>query len=160
MKIKKSVILPGSYDPVTLGHLDIIRRASEMYEEVYVVAFINPEKKYSFTVEERVKMLLLATEDLPNVLVSYSLGRVVDYMREHEIDLIIKGYRNDIDLEYERKQAEYNKLHGGYETELWLSSSEMADVSSSLARDMLFRGKDTSKILHSAVREYIEGLKK
>ena len=71
-KIKKSVILPGSYDPVTLGHRDIIKRASEMYEEVYAVIFVNPEKKYTFSLDERMKMLMLATDDLDKVLVSYS----------------------------------------------------------------------------------------
>ena len=84
------VILPGSYDPVTLGHLDVIRRASEMYEEVYAVVFINPEKSYTFSLDDRVSMLMLATEGLDNVLVSYSLGRVVDYMREHGLQKIVK----------------------------------------------------------------------
>ena len=112
-----SVIVPGSYDPVTLGHLDIIRRASEMYDEVFVVVFINPEKEYSFSLSDRVSMLMLATAQLDNVLVSYSLGRVVDYMREHNIEKIIKGIRNESDLAYERVQEEYNLMHGGYPTE-------------------------------------------
>ena len=66
-----NVILPGSYDPVTLGHLEIIKRASREYDEVYVVVFTNPDKKYTFSLEERVKMLLLATDGLDNVIVSY-----------------------------------------------------------------------------------------
>jgi pantetheine-phosphate adenylyltransferase len=155
-----SVILPGSYDPVTLGHLDIIKRASEIYDEVYVVVFVNPQKKYSFSVEERVSMLMLATDDLENVLVSYSDGYVIDYMREHGIEKIIKGYRNDIDLEYEKKQAEWNLLHGGYETELWLSDEKFAFVSSTEARRRIESSLDTSDILHPAVSEYIRNLQK
>ena len=117
MKKKCSVIIPGSYDPVTLGHIDIIRRAAEEYEEVYAVIFKNPAKEYFFSLSDRVKMLILATEDMDNVLVSYSDGYVVDYMRDHGIERIIKGVRDDKDVEYEKVQAEYNLLHGGYETE-------------------------------------------
>ena len=94
-----SVILPGSYDPVTVGHLDIIRRAAEAHDEVYVVIFVNPEKTYTFSLDDRMRMLMLATDDYDNVLVSYSNGMVVDYMREHGIEKIIKGYRNEVDLE-------------------------------------------------------------
>ena len=160
MKDKRRVILPGSYDPVTVGHLDMIKRAAESFSEVYAVCFINPDKEYTFSIDDRVRMLILATEGLDNVIVSYSLGRVVDYMREHEIDLIVKGYRNGTDLEYERRQAEYNKLHGGYETLLWEASRDNVAVSSSLARDMLIRGEDPSSILPSGVIEYVKSIKK
>ena len=86
------VILPGSYDPVTLGHLDIIRRAAESYSEIYVVIFVNPKKNYTFSVEERLDMLRLALSDIKGVKVDFSDGFVVDYMKEHCIDKIIKGY--------------------------------------------------------------------
>ena len=153
-----SVIMPGSYDPVPLGHLDVIRRVAEKHDEVYVVIFTNPNKEYTFSLEDRVRMLILATEDIPNVTVSYSLGRVVDYMREHGISRIVKGYRSEEDLPWEREQAEYNLLHGGYETDLIKSSEEYRGISSTLARRALLLGEDTSDILPSAVREYIEGL--
>ena len=100
------VILPGSYDPVTIGHLDIIKRAAEKYSEVFAVIFVNPKKTYRFSAEDRVRMLSLATEDLSNVRVDYSEGFVIDYMNEHGIDKIVKGYRNETDLEYEKVQAE------------------------------------------------------
>ena len=151
-----SVILPGSYDPVTLGHLEIIKRASREYDEVYVVVFTNPDKKYTFSLEERVKMLLLATDGLDNVIVSYSLGYVIDYMREHEIDKIIKGYRDDTDLEYERRQAEWNLAHGGYETILWKSDEAYSEVSSTAARAAIMRGENLCEILHPAVAKYIK----
>ena len=113
-----TVILPGSYDPVTVGHLEIIKRAAMEYDGVYVVVFANPNKKYKFSVEDRVKMLALATDPYDNVIVSYSDGRVIDYMREHDIDHRVKGYRNDEDLKWENYQAEWNYTHGGYETRL------------------------------------------
>ena len=150
------VILPGSYDPVTLGHLDVIRRASESYEEVYAVVFINPNKTYTFSLEERVSMLMLATEELPNVLVSYSVGRVVDYMRDHGIKKIIKGIRNDGDLAYERVQEEYNLKHGGYETEYLYAPPSLSHISSTLAREKLARGEELDGILPKNVIDFIK----
>ncbi len=150
-----SVIIPGSYDPVTLGHLELIKRAAEKYDEVYAVIFTNPDKKYMFTLEDRVKMLILATEQLPNVMVSYSLGYVIDYMREHGIDRIVKGYRNDTDLEYERVQAEWNFKNGGFETELWKCEPELEGISSTKARELILSGEQTSAVLPKAVDEYI-----
>jgi len=150
-----SVILPGSYDPVTLGHLELIKRAAELYDEVYAVVFINPEKTYTFSLDDRVKMLMLATDELDNVLVSYSTGLVIDYMRDHGIEKIIKGYRNEADLEYERRQAEWNKKMGGFETELWLAEEKFSGISSTKAREMLARGEDLSQILPEKVIGFI-----
>lgn len=150
-----SVILPGSYDPVTLGHLDIIKRVAAREDEVYVVVFINETKQYMFSLSDRVNMLLLATEGLDNVMVSYSLGRVVDYMREHEIDRIVKGYRDEKDLEWERYQAEYNMLHGGYQTEMVECREEMKGISSTIVRERLARGEPLDGLVPDSVRDYI-----
>lgn len=154
-----SVILPGSYDPVTNGHLDIIRRAATEYDEVYVVVFNNPNKTYTFSLDERVQMLMIATDDLENVLVSYSNGLVIDYMHEHEIEKIIKGYRNDADLAWEREQAEWNLKNGGYETELWKCSEGLDGVSSTAAREAIIKGEPLD-MLPDGVREYIISRKK
>ena len=155
-----SVILPGSYDPVTLGHLDVIKRAAREYDEVYAVIFTNPEKTYTFSLEERVKMLILATDELDNVLVSYSSGLVIDYMREHGIEKIIKGYRNDEDLEYEKRQAEWNLKNGGFETELWQADEKTRDISSTLAREMIKNAENLSQILPEKVISFIENIDK
>lgn len=151
-----SVIMPGSYDPVTVGHREMIRRVAEKEDEVYVVIFNNPNKEYTFSLEDRVAMLMLATEDLDNVIVSYSLGYVVDYMREHGIERIVKGYRNERDLEWERYQAEYNLAHGGYETELIIADEEYLNVSSSLVRERLLKGESISDLVPGNVEEYIK----
>ena len=155
-----SVIMPGSYDPVTIGHREMIRRVAEREDEVYVVIFTNPSKEYAFSLEDRVAMLMLATEDIDNVFVSYSLGYVVDYMREHDIDRIVKGYRNDEDLKWEREQAEYNMKHGGYETELILCDNEYKNVSSTLVRDKIRKGESLEGLLPENVIDYIDGLAK
>lgn len=153
-----SVILPGSYDPVTKGHLDIIRRAAEKYDEVYVVVFTNPKKQYTFSVEDRVRMLLIATDDLDNVLVSYSNGLVIDYMTDHEITKIIKGYRTENDLKWEREQAEWNFEHGRYETELWKCREGLEEVSSTAAREAIATGAPLD-MLPPKVAEYIKSIK-
>ena len=149
------VIVPGSYDPVTLGHVDVIRRAAEENEQVYAVIFVNPEKEYTFSLDDRVRMLILATDEYDNVMVSYSNGMVVDYMREHGIQKIVKGYRNDTDYAYEMKQAEYNMNYGGYETELKKCNPALADISSTLAREKIGKGESLQGILPTAVIEYI-----
>lgn len=153
-----SVIMPGSYDPVTLGHAEMIRRVAATEDEVYVVIFVNPNKEYTFSLEDRVAMLMLATEDLDNVIVSYSLGYVVDYMRDHGIDRIVKGYRTDADLEWEREQAEYNLKHGGYETELILCDEEYRHISSTLVRKRIKDGEPLSDVLPPSVEKYLKNL--
>lgn len=153
-----TVILPGSYDPVTNGHLDIIRRAAEKFDEVYVVAFVNPKKEYRFSLTERVSMLMIATEGLENVLVSYSDGLVIDYMREHGIEKIIKGYRTDADLPWEQEQAEWNLKHGGYETELWQCRDGFEDISSTAVRSALTSGDSISRLVPPKVLDYIQKL--
>ena len=155
-----SVIVPGSYDPVTNGHLDIIRRAAEENDEVYAVIFVNPEKEYTFSLDDRVRMLILATDDIPNVLVSYSNGLVIDYMREHGIERIVKGYRNDRDLEYERRQAEYNLRFGGYETELKRCRDGYEQISSTEVRRRLAEGESVADVLPKSVEEYIHRMRK
>ena len=152
-------ILPGSYDPVTVGHLDIIKRARALYDEVFVVVFINPQKKYRFSVEERTKMLSIATEGIGGVTVDSSSGYVIDYMKEKGIDVIVKGYRNQVDLEYERTQAEWNKAHGGYDTILLECTPELSEVSSTRVRAALDKSSGVKEILPQGVGEFIAALK-
>ncbi len=151
-----SVIMPGSYDPVTLGHVEMIKRVAARENEVYVVIFNNPDKNYMFSLEDRVAMLMIATEDIENVFVSYSLGYVVDYMREHDIDRIVKGYRNDDDLKWENIQAEYNKKHGGYDTELIKCDEKYKNISSTLARESIKKEGGLDGLLPRSVIDYIE----
>lgn len=150
------IIVPGSYDPVTLGHLDIIRRAAERYDEVYAVIFRNPDKTYRYSLDDRMRMLMLATDGLDNVLVSESDGLVIDYMREHGIDKIVKGYRNDADLAYEKIQEDFNFSQGGYQTEYLKADARFAGISSTLVREKTDKGESLEGLLPDAVIRYIE----
>lgn len=149
-------ILPGSYDPITRGHLEIIRKASEQFDEVYVVAFVNPKKEYSFSVEQRLEMLSLATEGFKNVYTDFSGGLVIDYMNEKGIDVIVKGYRNESDLEYEKEQASWNLENGGYETVFVKCDSECEDISSTAARKAIAEGTDLSHLLTPEIAEFVK----
>ena len=150
------VILPGSYDPITTGHMEIIRYAAEKYSAVYVVVFINESKVYRFTVDQRLKMLEIATRGMANVVVDAYSGRVVDYMRMHGIEQIVKGYRNEKDVEWERVQAEYNLREGGFSTELIRCNPSFENISSTRVRTMLDAGESVCGLLPSGVLEFIE----
>ena len=103
---------------------------------------------------------MLATEGLDNVLVSYSGGLVIDYMRDHGIEKIIKGYRTEADLPWEHEQAEWNKAHGGYETELWKCESGFESISSTAVRTALDESASIKELVPPAVAEYILNLNK
>ena len=153
----KKVILPGSYDPITRGHLEIIARAADEYEEVLVVGFINPNKKYLFSEEERLEMLKIATRGMDNVKVDFSEGLVIDYMKKTGAELIVKGYRNGVDYEYELKMADWNEEHGGYKTRIIKCKGSFKDISSTAAREAIERGDRAAaeRILPKDVADYI-----
>lgn len=150
-----AVLLPGSYDPPTKGHLSLIERAAEEYETVFAVAFVNPKKNYAFKPKERVEMLRLMTEHLPSVTVGYAEGLVIDYARAHGISLLIKGYRNDTDLAYEKEQAEWNLANGGIETKLLPAMAGEAAISSTAAKEALMT-EGAENMLCKKVLEFIK----
>ena len=149
-----AVLLPGSYAPPTKGHLSLIERAARDYERVHTVAFVNPQKKYTFTSEERVEMLRLMTAHLPNVTVGFSEGFVIDYAKKNGISLLIKGYRNETDLAYEKTQADWNLANGGIETLLLPALDGAAHISSTAARAALGT-ENLSELLCESVYDFI-----
>ena len=150
-----TVLLPGSYDPPTLGHLSLIKRAARQYGRVLAVAFVNPNKTYLFTPEERVQMLSRMTAQLENVRTDFSEGLVIDYAKKHGATLLIKGYRNEADLAYEQTQADWNLENGGIRTLLWPAEDGLAAVSSTAARAALSEGESTEGLLSDAVRDFV-----
>ena len=112
--IMKVAIYPGSFDPVTFGHLDVIRRAASMFDELTVSVLNNTQKTPLFSVEERVRILEEATKDLPNVKVDSFSGLLIDYARKMDVHVAIRGLRAITDFEYELQIAQTNrKLSGG-----------------------------------------------
>ncbi len=149
-------IMTGSFDPITVGHMEIIKKASLFFDEFYVVALINSEKEYTFSLEEKKAIMELATEDIPNVRVDAYDGLTVDYMHEHGIDKIIRGIRSTSDEEYEKRLAAIMKSYDpSFETIFIRSHGEMKHVSSTLVKDKLARGEDVSKLIPEKALETV-----
>ena len=153
----KKAFYPGSFDPMTLGHLDIIRRASEMFDVLIISVLDNPKKKPLFSVEERVKILQKATEDLPNVEVDSFTGLQVDYAREKDLHTAVRGLRAVTDFEYELQLAQTNRtLSGGDLDTIFLSTSlEYSYLSSSVVKEIAYFGGDISKMVPPFVADLI-----
>lgn len=145
-------IVPGSFDPITFGHLDIIERASELCDRVFVAVMINDEKEYMFTLSEREAIAEAACEGLSNVQVISSSGMLYELCRSLSAEVIIKGVRNEIDREYELKMAEYNLEHNpDAETLLLDANEELTEVSSTSVREIINSGGKLEGYLPSAV---------
>lgn len=157
----KTVICSGSFDPVTNGHLDIIQRASRLFDRVIVLVAVNQDKQSCFTAEQRRTMLQKATADLEGVEVQFFSGLLVDYIRQHRVYAIVRGLRAVSDFEYELQMAMTNqKLYPRCETIFFTPSPQNMYVSSSIVRQVGSLGGDISGFVPSCVLEEItSGLK-
>ena len=135
----KRVVCPGSFDPITFGHLDIIKRASELFDEVVIAVLVNTTKKTLFTVDERLEMIRDVTAELPNVRVDSWKGLLVDYCESHEVQAIVKGLRAVTDFDYELQMSQINLQLKGIETLFMATAPAHSFLSSSLARDGMSR---------------------
>lgn len=142
----KAAIYPGSFDPVTYGHLDVIRRAANIFDELTVSVLNNVGKSALFSVEERVKMLEEATKDLPNVKVDSFSGLLIDYTKKKNVHVVIRGLRAITDFEYELQIAQTNhKLSNGELDTMFLTTAlEYAYLSSSSVKEIACFGGDVS----------------
>ena len=149
MKVKETVaIVPGSFDPITNGHIFIVKEATRLYDKVVVAVMINESKKYTFTLEERKGIAQAALSDLPNVeVISYD-GWLYELANSLNADAIVKGYRNDVDYEYEQKMAEFNiKYAPNSKTVLIKTSDELTTVSSTIVRQKIINNENISDLL-------------
>ncbi len=142
----KAAIYPGSFDPVTYGHLDVIRRAANIFDELTVSVLNNVGKSALFSVEERVKMLEEATKDMPNVKIDSFSGLTIDYAKEKDVHVVIRGLRAITDFEYELQIAQTNhKLSGGEVDTMFLTTAlEYAYLSSSGVKEIAKFNGDVS----------------
>ena len=153
----KIAVYPGSFDPVTYGHLDIIRRAARMFDELIVSVLNNKAKTPLFTAEERVRILEEATKEFPNVKVDSFTGLLIDYAREKDIHVSVRGLRAITDFEYELQIAQTNKkLSGGSLDTIFLTTSlEYSYLSSSSVKEIAYFGGDISQCVPPFVADMI-----
>ncbi len=145
-------ICPGSFDPVTYGHLDIIRRAAQLFDRVIVVVMTNSAKQPAFTKEERMDFLRRATGGLPNVVVDSYGGLLAEYARQHKADVIVKGLRAMSDFEYEFQMALTNrKLYPEAETVFLTTTAEHMYLSSSLVKQVAGFGGDITGFVPACI---------
>ena len=149
----RRAVCPGSFDPVTNGHLDIVGRAAQLFDEVVVAVGRNASKKRLFTPEERIEMLVRACEPWPNVRVDSFAGLLTDFCREHDVQAIVKGLRAVSDFDYELQMAQMNASLAEVETVFVPTSPEWSFLASSLVKEVATYGGDVSGLLPDFVRE-------
>lgn len=149
----RRVACPGSFDPVTNGHLDIIRRASLLHEEVVVVVGANQAKQGLFSVEERVAMLKEVTSELPNVSVATFRGLLVDFCRAQGVSAIVKGLRAVSDFEYEMEMAQMNYRLAGVETLFMTANPLYSFLRSSLVKEIAAFGGDVTSLVPVTIEQ-------
>lgn len=134
----RTAVFPGSFDPFTIGHLDIVKRASGVFDRVYVTILDNPGKAYEFTVEDRLRLIQDAIGDIPNAKADVGSGLLVDYCRKMGADVILRGIRNGSDVEYEAMlEAVNTRIAPEITTVYLISKPEHTYISSSLVRQLL-----------------------
>ncbi|ATQ27433.1 phosphopantetheine adenylyltransferase [Rhodococcus ruber Chol-4] len=148
-----SAVCPGSFDPVTNGHLDVISRTAVQFDEVTVTVVINPNKQGMFTVPERIEMLTEATAHLGNVRVDSWQGLLVDYARAHGITAIVKGLRGANDFDYELQMAQMNHKLTGVDTLFVATNPAYSYLSSSLVKEVATYGGDVADMLPATVHK-------
>lgn len=154
----RRVVCPGSYDPATNGHVDIIERAAHQFDEVVVAVLINKTKRYLFEVEDRMEMLREITEHLPNVRVDSWHGLLVDYCRANGITAIVKGLRAVSDFDYELQMAQMNYQLSTVDTMFMPSNPTYSFLSSSLVKEVATYGGDVSHLLPPKVHQRLLNL--
>jgi pantetheine-phosphate adenylyltransferase len=151
----RRVVCPGSFDPVTNGHLDVIERASKLYDEVVVAVLVNVNKSGLFSVDERIELLDAVTKGYGNVTVTSFHGLLVDFCREHDIPAIIKGLRAVSDFDYELQMAQMNHSLSGIETLFVATNPLYSFLSSSLVKEVAGYGGDVSGLVPDLVFDRI-----
>ena len=149
-------IITGSFDPITVGHVEIIKKASKLFDELYVVALLNPEKSYMFSLNEKKEIMSLALSELKNVIVDAYDGLTADYMHQHKINKIVRGIRSEADMEYEAKLADAMKeFDENFETIFILSDAEFSHISSTCVRELIKGDKSLLGVVPKEVEKRI-----
>jgi pantetheine-phosphate adenylyltransferase len=146
-------LITGSFDPVTVGHLDIIKRASNKFQKVTACVFVNPNKEYLLSLAEKEALLRIACKNLSNVSVTSDVGMVCDFCKAKGVDVIVRGVRNEEDRVFELVSAKYNWEHSGIKTLLLPADPAFTEISSSDLKHRLQTGENVGKLLPDGVEE-------
>ena len=150
----KIAVFPGSYDPITLGHVDIIERALPLFDKIILAIGVNADKKYMFPLVDRVKFLEETFEKEPKIEVMTYKGLTVDFCKQEKAGFILRGLRNVIDLEFEKTIGQTNFKMAGIETVFFISSSGKEHISSTVVRDVRKNGGDFAFMVPGPVSRY------
>ena len=148
----KRALFPGSFDPITLGHYDIIKRALDLFDEIVVAIGVNGDKNYMFTVEQRKEFIEKAFADEPKVRVTTYQGLTVDFCKEIDAQFILRGLRNPADFEFEKAIAHTNRKLSQIETVFLLTAARTSFISSSIVRDVIRNHGDYTVLVPESVR--------
>ena len=148
----KKAIFPGSFDPITNGHFDIIKRGISLFDEVIVAIGINADKKYMFSLEDRKRFIEEAFQNEPKVIVITYEGLTIDLCRKENAQFILRGLRNPADFEFEKAIAHTNRKLSKIETIFLLTAANTSYISSSIVRDVIRNGGDYTVLVPAAVR--------
>ena len=148
----KRAIFPGSFDPITLGHYDIIKRGVTLFDEVIVAIGINADKNYMFSLEERQKFIEEAFANEPKIKIMTYQGLTVDFCKDVDAQFILRGLRNPADFEFEKAIAHTNRNLSTIETVFLLTSSKTSYIASSIVRDVIRNNGDYTKFVPNSVR--------
>jgi len=148
----KKAVFPGSFDPITLGHVDILERALPLFDEIILAIGTNSDKKYMFSLEDRVQFLEETFKNEPKIKVMTYKGLTVDFCKTENAAFILRGLRNSIDLEFEKTIGQTNYKMSGIETVFLISSSGKGHISSSVVRDVRKNGGDFSFMVPEVVK--------
>lgn len=150
--MRKVAVYPGSFDPITKGHINIIERVCKLFDQVIVLIAENPQKKTTFTVSEREAMIATIFQSFPNVKVDHTSGLTLDYVRENNADVLVRGLRAATDFEYEFQIMSANRIIAPeIETIFLMTSNEYTFVSSSIVKEIFFGGADVSTLVPKVV---------
>mgnify|MGYP005614111123 FL=1 len=147
----KKAIFPGSFDPITNGHYDIIKRGVSLFDEVIVAIGVNAEKKYMFSLEDRKRFIEESFKDEPKVKVITYSGLTIDMCKKENAEFILRGLRNPADFEFEKAIAHTNRVMSKIETVFLLTAARTSFISSSIVRDVLRNGGDISQLVPESV---------
>ena len=148
----KKAIFPGSFDPITSGHFDVIKRGAKLFDELIIAIGINADKKYMFSLEERKKFIEDCFKNEPNIKVVTYKGLTVDFCQKNNVDFILRGLRNPADFEFEKAIAHTNRDLAPIETVFLLTAAKTSYISSSIVRDVIRNNGDYTKLVPKSVR--------